>query len=158
MGIKIRNDTQHDVLVLIFTYIPVPHPSLFYRKTLLISAGDRINSPLHKHVEKTLSKTNATRLFFAPIGGEIVATIGSMAHTVADSILDNLIHEIIEAAVDHVMEKMENADENLEKLQEKVVRDACAGSRPTFTTTMTKRKMKKGNRIDFDGAGMAWFD
>ncbi|KDO16570.1 hypothetical protein SPRG_17918, partial [Saprolegnia parasitica CBS 223.65] len=45
MGIKIRNDTRHDVLVIVFTYFTTPFPTLYYRKTLLIPAGERYNCP-----------------------------------------------------------------------------------------------------------------
>ncbi|EQC25491.1 hypothetical protein SDRG_16636, partial [Saprolegnia diclina VS20] len=55
MGIKIRNDTHHDIFVVVFTYVPMPHPALVYRSTLLIPSGERFNCPTWQSAVKIMA-------------------------------------------------------------------------------------------------------
>ncbi|KDO25367.1 hypothetical protein SPRG_09192 [Saprolegnia parasitica CBS 223.65] len=167
MGIKIRNDTRHDVLVIVFTYFTTPFPTLYYRKTLLIPAGERYNCPtwqsavkiyaweadssngpqIKAFLEKRFGRITAARLALAPIGGDLLDIASAAAELLGDSILDMLIHSILEDAIDFItgkaMDKMqakiENADEDFEKMQEAIINECKAGTTHQFKTTMAKK-------------------
>ncbi|OQR95828.1 hypothetical protein THRCLA_07535 [Thraustotheca clavata] len=153
MGIKIRNDAPHDVIVLVFTYLTMPHPSLFYRKTLVISSGERVNCPtwqsavkiypweadanayaIARQLENTFGKINGARLALAPIGG---------GQTFVDGVTGAVLESVIELAVDQIIENLEEritrADEKLVQRSRQALQLAHQNSKGAFTRTKTKK-------------------
>ncbi|KDO16569.1 hypothetical protein SPRG_17917, partial [Saprolegnia parasitica CBS 223.65] len=131
MGIKIRNDTHHDIFVVVFTYIPMPHPSLVYRKTLLIPSGERFNCPtwqsavkimaweapvhdcaiseeMRQNLSDQMAAVNVGRLLLVPIGGELLSMASTAADILIDGVMDSFIHDLLELAIDEVIARLEN--------------------------------------------------
>ncbi|OQR81784.1 hypothetical protein ACHHYP_16424 [Achlya hypogyna] len=148
MGIKIRNDTEHDVLVLVFTYVPMPLPALMYRKTLLLRPGTRVDCPtwqsavriyaweaneqaafVQRYLEKSLGKINSMRMLFAAFGGEIITAIGDVFSAFGESIMDHLIGILIETAMERAMERLDEVDDDdFRRMQQRAVQNAQAGA------------------------------
>ncbi|EQC25494.1 hypothetical protein SDRG_16640 [Saprolegnia diclina VS20] len=164
MGIKLRNDTNSDIIAIVFTYLFVPHPALVYRTTLVVHPGERIYCPtwqsmveivmwettlrnrtLVHHVRQKISDKmaaiNMGRLAFSVFGTEyLVSAAETVADMLLDGVMDKVIHNILEAAIDLVIgELAATVDGALAARENAALRHARAETRGTRFTWKTIR-------------------
>ncbi|OQR88881.1 hypothetical protein THRCLA_22784 [Thraustotheca clavata] len=187
MGIKIRNDTNHDVIVLMFTYLPPM--SLYYRTILIIPSKQRMKCPtwqsaikmyaweadgnaeaIAERLRRKLSWINAGRLLLAPIGGEVLSAVADTL----DVFVDTLIEAAVEFVVGQLQDQLDDSDERFDEMTRQRIAEAQASGRVNFRTSVTKKVFlitqdyilvrrqlsvhrNNGGNLEIDGAGIAWF-